>query len=60
MEAQARYSSCKALIPVTSLVVQGLRLRLLMQVVWSQSLVGELRSRMPPGQKAKHKTEAVL
>ena len=35
----------------TSLVVQLLRLRLTMQGVRVQSLVGELRSHMPHGQK---------
>ena len=34
-----------------SWVVQCLRLCLPMQVVWVQSLVGGLRSSMPPGQK---------
>ena len=37
----------------TSLLVQWLRLRLPMQGVRVQSLVGELRSHMPRGQKTK-------
>ena len=45
----------------TSLEVQWLRLCLLMQGVQDRSLVRELRSRMPRGQKTKkNKTEAVL
>ena len=48
----------------TSMVVQWLRLGLPMQVVWVQSLVGELGSQMPRGQKKKttpnHKTEPIL
>ena len=39
----------------TSLAVQWLRLRLPMQGVQVQSLVGERRSHMPCGQKAKQK-----
>ena len=38
----------------TSLVVQWLRLNLPMQGVWVQSLVGELRSHTPHGQKTKN------
>ena len=42
----------------TSLVVQWLRLHLPMQGVWVQSLVAELRSHMPPGQKkTEHKQQ---
>ena len=37
----------------TSLVVQWLRLRLPKHGVWVQSLVKELRSHMPRGQKTK-------
>ena len=37
------------------LVVQGLKLGLLMQEVWLQSLMGELISHMPHDQKPKHK-----
>ena len=37
----------------TSLAVQWLRLRLPMQGVWVRSLVRELRSHMPCGQKTK-------
>ena len=46
----------------TLLAVQWLRLHLPMQGVWVQSLVRELRSHMPRGQKKlpKHKTEAIL
>ena len=43
--------SKEAVCDGTSLVVQWLRLRLPMQGVWVRSLVGELRSHMPPGQK---------
>ena len=43
---------------LTSLVVQWLRLCLPMQEVRVRSLVGELRSHMPRGQKTK--TEAIL
>ena len=38
-------------------VVQWLRLHLPMQGVWVQSLVRELRSRLPCGQKTKHKKQ---
>ena len=46
----------------TSLVVQWLRLCLPMQGLRVESLVGEPRSHIPPGQKTpqKPKTEAVL
>ena len=44
----------------TSLAVQWLRLRLSLQGVRVQSLVGELRSHMPQAKKIKHKTEAIL
>ena len=37
----------------TSLVVQGLRLRIPIQGVWVESLVRELRSHMPLSQKTK-------
>lgn len=43
-----------------SLVVQWLDLRLPKQGVWVGSLVRKLRSPMPWGQEAKHKTEAIL
>ena len=42
----------------TSLMVQGLGLCLPMEKMWIQSLVGDLRSHMPHGQK--YKTEAIL
>ena len=41
-------------------MVQWLRLHLPMQGVRVQSLVGMLRSHMPRGQKAKHKTSIVV
>ena len=41
----------------TPVVVQWLRLHLPMQGVWVQSLVRELRSRLPCGQKTKHKKQ---
>ena len=44
----------------TSQAVQWLLLHLPMQGVWVRSLVGELRSHMPCGQKTKHTTETVL
>ena len=48
----------KSLLHGTSLAVQWLRLHLPMQGVWVQSLVTELRSHMPPGQKPKkHKQQ---
>ena len=40
----------------TSLAVQWLRLHLPTQVVWVQSMLGELRPQMPHGQKKKNKT----
>ena len=40
--------------------VRWLRLSLPKQQVWVQTLVRELRSHMPGGQKSKHKTEAML
>ena len=43
-----------------SLAVQWLGLHLPTQGVWVSPLVKELRSCMPPGQEAKHKTEAIL
>jgi len=39
---------------------QWLRFHLLMQGVWVQSLIKELRSHMPPGKNPKHKTETIL
>ena len=46
--------------PGTLLVVLRLRLHLPMQGVWVRSLVEELRSHTPGGQKTKkHKTEAI-
>ena len=51
-------SSCLITIKIwnyrgTSLVVQGLRIHLSMQDLQVQSLVGELRSHIPCGQRAK-------
>ena len=43
-----------------SLVVEGLRLRLLKHGVWVQCLVREQRSHMPVAKKPKHITEAIL
>ena len=42
----------KYILPVTSLVVQWLRIHLPMQGMWVQSLVRELRSHMPRGKYA--------
>ena len=44
----------KQMLEGISLAVQWLRLRLSMQGVQIRSLVGELRSHMPPGQKNKN------
>lgn len=47
--------------PRASLVFWWLRLCLKMQGLWLWSLVGKLRSHMPPGQKKPtHETEAIL
>ena len=46
-------SICESRIMGTSLAVQRLRLHLPMQRIWVRTLVGELRSHMPRGQKTK-------
>ena len=51
--SEFRFYVYKMLKGGTSLVVQWLRLRLLVQEVWVGSLAGELRPYMPQGQNTK-------
>ena len=44
----------------TFLAIQWLRLYLLMQWLWVESIVGDLRSHMVCGQRQNHKTEEIL